>query len=147
MSAMSGANLIHDIGYLGQGLIGNPAAIVMCDELISYVRRLLRGIIIDDETIPMELIRKLGPGGSYLAEMHTARHHRQEFWRPKSFNRQSPDNWLAAGGANYGEVVTRKTLQILATHQPEPLPEGVSQAIDEIVRQAEQDLASHSFAV
>ena len=147
MSAMSGANLIHDVGYLGQGLIGNPAAIVMCDELISYVRRLLRGFEINEDTIPMDLIRKLGPGGSYLAEMHTAQHHRREFWRPRSFNRQSPAPWLAAGGAAYGEVVTRKTLQILATHQPEPLPEEICRSIDEIVSRAERDLVNHAFAV
>ncbi len=147
MSAMSGANLIHDVGYLGQGLIGNPAAIVMCDELISYVRRLLRGIVIDDETIPMDMIRKLGPGGNYLPEMHTAQHHRKEFWRPRLFNRQSPDGWLAAGGIGYGEAVTRKTRQILATHEPEPMPEAASRATDEIVSRAERALADHAFAV
>ncbi len=40
MAAMDGANLIHDIGYLGQGLLGSPASIVMCDEIISYVKRI-----------------------------------------------------------------------------------------------------------
>lgn len=37
MAALDVANLIHDVGYLGQGLLGNPAAIVMCDEIVSYV--------------------------------------------------------------------------------------------------------------
>lgn len=147
MSALSGANLIHDIGYLGQGLIGNPAAIVMCDELISYVRRLLQGIVLDDETIPMDLIRTLGPGGSYLAEGHTAQHHRREFWRPRLFNRHSPDAWLAKGGEGYGEAVSRKTRDILSSHRPDPLPEAVSQAVDEIAGRAEQALAGRSFAV
>jgi len=147
MSAMSGANLIHDIGYLGQGLIGNPAAIVMCNEVISYVRRLRRGFDIDEDTLPMELIRQIGPGGSYLAEEHTARHHRQEFWRPHAFNRHSPDNWLTRGGKSYGELITQTTRRILATRTPEPLLPAVSQALDEIVSEAERALAQREFAV
>ena len=147
MSAMSGANLIHDIGYLGQGLIGNPAAIVMCNELISYARRLLRGFDIDEDTLPMELIRKVGPGGSYLAEEHTARRHRQEFWRPHAFNRQSPANWLAMGGQAYGEAIAEKTRRILATHAPDPLPADISKALAEIASKAEQSLAQREFAV
>jgi len=147
MSALSGANLIHDVGYLGQGLIGNPAAIVLCNELISYVRRMMRGFDINPETIPMELIRTLGPGGSYIAEKHTARHHRQEFWRPQSSNRQNPETWFELGSEAYGEAVTRKTLQILTTHAPEPLPEAVSRTIDQIASRAGEALADHRFTV
>ena len=43
LSAFDGANLIHDIGYMGQGLIGNPAMIVMSNEIIGWVKRILRG--------------------------------------------------------------------------------------------------------
>lgn len=145
MSAMSGANLIHDVGYLGQGLIGNPAAIVMCDELISYVRRLVRGFEISEKTIPMDLIRKVGPGGNYLVEDHTLEHHRQEFWLPKFFNRNSPDTWTQNGGKTYGEMVTEKTIQILKTHKAEPLPEEVSRRIEKITDRAEEVLSGKQF--
>ncbi len=146
MSIQSGANLIHDVGYLGQGLIGHPAAIVMCNELIGYARRVMRGFEISPDTIPMDLIRKLGPGGTYLAEKHTAQHHRQEFWRPQLFNRHNPDTWLENGGPDYGQLVTEQTRQILATHQPEPLREEISRRIDEIARKAEEALADVHFA-
>ncbi len=145
MSALNGANLIHDVGYLGQGLIGNPAAIVMCDELISYARRLVRGFEISEKTIPMDLIRKVGPGGNYLTEDHTLEHHKEEFWLPKFFNRNSPDTWTQNGGKTYGEVVTEKTIQILKTHKGEPLPEEVSRRIDEITDRAQEALSDKQF--
>lgn len=141
MSALSGANLIHDVGYMGQGLIGNPAAIVMCNELIGYVRRMIRGFEISPDTIPMDLIQKVGPGGNYLAEEHTLRHHREEFWLPEVFNRDGPDAWIEKGGKTLGEVVTEKTIQILATHSPQPLSEAVSRRIDEIAQKAEEALS------
>lgn len=49
MAALDGANLVHDVGYLGQGLIGSPATIVMCSEIISYVKRMLRGFDISKD--------------------------------------------------------------------------------------------------
>ena len=145
MSALSGANLIHDVGYLGQGLIGNPAAIVMCNELISYARRMIRGFEISRDTIPMDLIKKVGPEGNYLSENHTLKYHRQEFWLPHLFNRNTPDTWIQEGGKAYGEVITEKTINILETHKPEPLPDEVSQRVDEISMKAEEALSGKHF--
>jgi len=145
MAALDGANLIHDIGYLGQGLLGSPAAIVMCDEIISYVKRILRGFDISREMIGMDVIQKVGPGGNFLTEKHTLEHFRQELWRPKFMNRDNPETWSKKGSKTYGERVTQKALQILGTHQPEPLPEEVAQKIDEIAREAEEGLAKIKF--
>lgn len=146
LAALDGANLIHDVGYLGQGLISNPAAIVMCDEIISYVKRILRGFDISREMIGMDVIQKVGPGGNFLTEKHTLKHFRQELWQPKFLNRDNPETWSKKGSKTYGERVTQKAVQILGTHQPELLPEEVSQKIDAIVRKAETALADMGFA-
>ena len=147
MSAQSGANLIHDVGYLGQGLIGNPAAIVMCDEIIAYTKRVLRGFDINQESIPMDLIRRVGPGGDYLTQEHTLKHHKSEFWTPSLANRKTPADWLEEGGKTYGEVVTAKALKILDTHRCEPLPAEVSRKIDGIAQRAEKMFAEKHMAV
>lgn len=145
IAALDGANLIHDVGYLGQGLLGNPAAIVMCDEIISYVKRILRGFDISREMIGMDVIRKVGPGGSYLAERHTLKHFRQEQWRPKFLNRDNLEAWAKRGSKTYGERVSQKALEILETHRPDPLPRDVGQKIDEIARKAETALGDMEF--
>ncbi|MGQ9553292.1 MAG: trimethylamine methyltransferase family protein [Anaerolineae bacterium] len=74
LAALDGANLIHDVGYLGQGLLGNPASIIMGDEIISYVKRLIRGFDISREKIAVDVIRRVGPGSNYLGEEHTVKH-------------------------------------------------------------------------
>jgi trimethylamine--corrinoid protein Co-methyltransferase len=145
MSALDGANLIHDVGYLGQGLLGHPASIVMCDEIISYVKRIVRGFDIDRERLALDVIRKVGPGGDYLAERHTVKHFRQELWRPRYLNRDNPETWEKKGSRRYAERVTQKALDILATHQPEPLPDGVIERIRTIAQRAESQLASIQF--
>jgi trimethylamine--corrinoid protein Co-methyltransferase len=145
MAALDGANLIHDVGYMGQGLLGNPAAIVMCDEIISYVKRIIRGFDVSREKIGIDVIRKAGPAGSFLTQRHTADHYRQELWQPKFLNRDTPKTWMKKGGQSYEEIVTQKALEILATHQAEALPEEICQELNEIATRAEKALADMQF--
>lgn len=83
MAALDGANLIHDVAYLGQGLLGHPAMIVMCAEIVSYVKRIIKGFDTSPEMMGLDTIHKVGPGGNYLTEDHTLRHFRSEIWRPQ----------------------------------------------------------------
>jgi trimethylamine--corrinoid protein Co-methyltransferase len=145
MAALDGANLIHDVGYLGQGLLGNPAAIVMCSEIISYVKRIIRGFDLTREKMGLDVIRDVGPGGQFLTMMHTKTHFLEELWQPKFLNRDSPQTWAVSGGRTYEEVVTQKALDILETHQPEPLAEDIQAKIAEIAAQAEEELAAIQF--
>ncbi len=138
MAALDGTNLVHDIGYLGQGLIGSPAAIVMCSEIISYVKRIIRGFAISRDRIGMDVIRQVGPGGNFLAEEQTLRLHRKEHWRPKFLNRDDPETWMKKGSRSYAEIVTQKAIDILETHTPEPLPKDLCRALDEITESAKK---------
>lgn len=145
LSALDGANLIHDIGYLGQGLLSSPAAIVMSDEIISYVKKVVNGFDISRSKMGLDVIAKVGPGGNYLAEKHTVKNFREEFWRPKHVNRDNFETWQALGQKEYAEVVTDKARKILATHHPEALPDEVSAKLDAIVETAELALSRHEF--
>ncbi|RLC97454.1 MAG: trimethylamine methyltransferase [Chloroflexi bacterium] len=145
LAALDGANLIHDIGYMGQGLLGNPAAIVTCDEIISYVKRIIRGFDMNREMMAVDLIRQVGPAGNFLTQRHTADHFRQELWQPKFVNRDTPKAWKKKGGQSYEEIVTKKAREILATHRAEPLPGEARQKIEEIANKAERELADIQF--
>ncbi len=145
MVALDGANLVHDIGYMGQGLIGHPAMLVMSNEIISYVKRIMRGFSLTREELALDVIRQVGCGGNYLAEEHTLKNFRQQLWQPHFVNRADPGGWKDRGGKTYGEVVIQKTLEILSAHRPEPLQADVQEKIDQIVRKAEKDLKGKHF--
>ena len=147
MAALDGANLIHDVGYLGQGLIGSPAAIVMGAEIISYVKRMIRGFDIGADRIGMDVIRQVGPGGDFLTAAQTLKLHRQEHWRPMFANRASLIHWKDKGRNTYGEIVTRKAIEILKTQKCESLPADVRQNITAIAKNAKTTLLNKSFDV
>jgi len=119
--------------------------LILMDEIISYVKRFMRGFELTADTLGLEVIAKVGAGGGYLNEKHTFKHWRNELWHPALMNRDNPDGWQAKGCKTYGEVVTEKALSILATHRAEPLPAEIRERLAAIVRQAEQDLAGLHF--
>jgi len=145
INALAGANLIHDIGYMGQGLIGHPAALVMCDEIISYVKRFMRGFKMDEFHLDLEEIQRLGPGGNFLASRHTARMFKKEHWYPDSMNRDNTETWTGSGRKEWGEKAIERAHDILATHQPSPLENGVRHRLDEIRERALVELKGVQF--
>ncbi|MCL5257342.1 MAG: trimethylamine methyltransferase family protein [Chloroflexi bacterium] len=145
LAALDGSNLIHDIGYLGQGLVGNPAMIVMDNEIISYVKRILRGFDITPETLALNIMREVGPGGQFMTTDHTLEFYKQEQWRTQLISRDEPASWIAKGKLSYGERVTQKTIEILKTHKPQPLPDDVRKKVDTIAKNAQKTLEGMTF--
>ena len=144
-AVLDGANLVHDVGYLGQGLVAHPAALVMCAEIISYVRRMMRGFDIDAEHIGLEVIKQVGPQGEFISTDQTLKYFKQEHWQPQLGNRDSLPSWREKGGRNWGERATEKAVAILKNHQPRTLPERLQSALDDIRSEAETKLKDQHF--
>ena len=132
LSMQAGSNLNHDIGYLAFGLVGALELVVITDEIISLNRRTLEGIEVSDETLGVEVIAKVGPGGDFLREKHTARYVRGQQWMPTMLNRKTRDHWKADGSPDLRERARRKALAILADHKPAPIAPAVKATIDRL---------------
>ena len=137
LSGLSGATLVHDIGFLDCADIGSLEMLVMTDEIIAMTRRVMRGIEVNDDTLMLDLIDKVGPAGHFMAEKETARRCRTEIWAPKLMDREPWVNWRAAGSPTMYNRIQVRLREILATHQPPLLPEGVAERIEAILQAAE----------
>ncbi len=147
MASLDGCNLVHDVGYLGQGLVGSVASLVMCNEIISYVRRIMRGFDISKDRIGLDIIHEVGPGGNFLAHNQTLKYCREEHWMPHFINRQSPEMWQKMGGRRYQEVVVEKALDILSTHKPDRLTDEEINRLDAIIDRSANRLKGEQLAV
>ena len=87
------------------------------------------------------LIDQVGPDGEFLGSDHTFEHFRDR-WYPDLFERANYDQWLAEGGKTLGERAADRVEEILSTHQPDPLPPDIVQAIDAIIQRAEREYAA-----
>jgi trimethylamine--corrinoid protein Co-methyltransferase len=133
LSLAAGSNLNHDIGYIDYGMTASLELIVIMDEYLSLNRRIFAGVEVTPETLAVDTIRQVGPGGDFLSSRHTAKHVRTAQWRPTIINRQGYVRWQEEGGLDLREKARRKALKLLETHQPEPLADGVAARIDALV--------------
>ncbi len=141
LNAVAGINLIHNCGTIAHGSSGSLEMGVICDEIINYVQRLLTQIEVNDETLAVDLIRRIGPAGNFMAEKHTRTHlEKGEILHPKLFNRQAIPDWKAKGQLSTREEARLKVKTILQEHKPMPLASEVTQQIDQILRQASQTM-------
>ena len=133
LSMQLGANLNHDVGYMDFGLSGSLAEVVLVAEFISRNRQLLKQIEVSDETLAVDVIKAVGPGGDFLGQRHTRRHLRGNQWRGQLLNRASYDRWMENGGTDVTEKARQKARDLLATHEVAPLPEGLAGRLDAVV--------------
>ena len=95
-SVLAGADMMSGAGLLDGSRTLSYPHLVMETEVYRIVQRLAEGIAVDDETLALEAIGRVGPGGTYLADPHTRRHAR-DIWRPAVWDRSPYDAWLAGG--------------------------------------------------
>ncbi len=101
MVAMAGADCIHlSAGMLDSGNSISYEQYVIDNEIIGMIRRVLAGINVEEDTIGLDVIEKVGPGGNYIMEEHTVDHMMEEFFYPDLSVRSIFDVWEKDGRPN-----------------------------------------------
>jgi len=129
MTALSGADLVHDIGVMNWGRLFSPTLHVLADEVIGMVKASMNGMEINCDTLALDLINKVGPRGNFISEKHTREHFRR-FWVPTLFDRSvNKEN-----AKTCDNMLVEKTVKLLDTHKPKPLSNQVLSELNEIER-------------
>lgn len=138
-SGLSGADLIHDVGFVEGAISGSLQQVVMMDEALAMVKRILRGIAVDEDTLAVPVIARVGPGGHYLADDHTYGHFKREFWFPRLLDRRRYSEWAADGAKTMEDRVQVRLNAILDAPEPATsLPREAQERIAAILAAAEE---------
>ncbi|MEE9199594.1 MAG: trimethylamine methyltransferase family protein [Dehalococcoidia bacterium] len=140
-SILAGTNLALYLGDTEGGLGFSLEATVMGDEIIGMLRRIMRGLPVDDEALALDTIRDVGPGGNFLETDHTFKHFRKEQWQPTLLCRTTFDSWAREGSKLMGQRIKDKLGEIIQSHQPRPLPEKVKTQLSAIIERRKQSLS------
>lgn len=136
---MSGANFVHDNGYTESGMTGDIFQTVLDDELISMARIVERGVEVNEETMAVNEIHNVGPGGHYLYEDHTMKWFRQN-WQPTLMDRNSYESWVEQGSKTMKDRVIEKTRNLRDNYEGprEKVPAKAEEEIERILQEAEK---------
>ena len=123
LTALAGSNYVHHAaGMLENMNTVAPEQFVIDNEILGMAMRVVQGIKVTEETLALDTIDAVGPGGHFLMADHTLRHMRSEFYYPSAVvDRQGWDMWHQDGALDARERAREIARDILAHHQPEPL--------------------------
>jgi len=140
MAYANGADVTFGTGLLDGSRILCLENMVVDDEIIGMVKRILSGIEVSEETLAVELIKKMGFNGDYLFDGHT-RAHVRELWQAKLGETGSYDAWKNAGAKSTTEKAQEKVAEILAA-EPAPFPADLGAEFDAIIAAAAEEAAA-----
>lgn len=121
LNGLGGLNMIHDVGYMEMGMTGSIEMVVMTNEIIKMVNRLLDGIHINTNTLAAEIINSVGPGGNFLVEEHTAQYFKSESTILPLMDRNNFEKWRSTGAKTLGFRVKERVKELIENHRPKAL--------------------------
>jgi trimethylamine--corrinoid protein Co-methyltransferase len=137
--ALAGLNYISGMGLNESENQQSLAQLVIDNEIVGMVQRLIRGVLVDDEHLATDLIMETGPDGDFLDSDHTLRFFREELFDPVISNRMKYERWQDSGSLPVHRRALERAEQILRDHHPEQeLDEKMAREIYAIVEREDQ---------
>jgi trimethylamine--corrinoid protein Co-methyltransferase len=119
-------------------MTGSVFQLTAMNEAIGYARRITRGIEVNEDTLAVDVINRVGPNGHYLKDEHTRRHYKNEYWLPSLIDRTSFEDWKLMGEKSFKDRTIAKVKDILATHEPVPLKPETEEMIETVLAEGEE---------
>ncbi len=133
---LAGADLMCGIGLLEDSATLYYEQIVVDDEIVGAIARMIRGEWADEDTLALDVIEKVGPGKNFLAQRHTMNHLKTEHFMPGLIDRRAYDSWAADGSKSLADRAREKTKWILANHTVPPMDAAVEKSLQAVIEKA-----------
>ena len=137
ITGLAGADILASAGNIETSYSVSLLQLVIDNEIIGMAKRAIRGIDFNEDTLGLDVIKRVGFDGNFLIDEHTLRHFKTEYLRHKIFNRKPREVWKDEGKKSMEVLATEKLEDLLQNHQPVGLPESTLQEMEEIMNEAQ----------
>ncbi|UCD30189.1 MAG: trimethylamine methyltransferase family protein [Planctomycetota bacterium] len=132
-NALGGTNFIHlSIGLMEQMLTASYEQCVIDNEILDAAFVMARGMEVNDETLAVDVLKDVGPGGNFLSHEHTVKHFRNLCWFPKITVRDKYQTWQATGAKDMRQRANEMARKILAEHHPTYIDEKTKVELEKL---------------
>jgi trimethylamine--corrinoid protein Co-methyltransferase len=142
---MGGVNfLMHGAGWMEGGLHAGFEKMIIDAELLQMVAAFLEPIVVDEDTLALDAIREVGPGGHFFGAAHTQSRFRTAFHKPMISDWRNYESWQEAGSPEAAGKANRVYKELLAAYEPPPIEAAVADELSAFVarRKAEGGVAT-----
>ncbi len=137
--------IMHAAGWLEGGLCASYEKFIIDLESLAMFAHFLDGFAITDETLALDMIAAVGPGGHHFGTPHTQARYSTEFYQSALSDRQGFETWQAAGGQDAAQRAHGLWKDLLARYEPPPLDPAMREAVLDYVAGRERALAGQSL--
>lgn len=135
MACIVMSDMLLGAGFLHGSRIWSYAEMMLDCEIFSVIHKMMQGIEVNDETLALDAIAKVGPGGNFLTQKHT-RQHMRDIFLPQFMDRRPYSEWETKKD-DARDWALEKARKVLATHTPTPLDPKVSAELARIITRLE----------
>jgi trimethylamine--corrinoid protein Co-methyltransferase len=132
--------VMHAIGWLDGGLTVSYEKFMLDVENLAMFQHFLGGFEINDDTLALDMIAEVGPGGHHFGTPHTQARFATEFYQPFLADRLNYETWQEAGGFDAAKRANLLWKETLAQYQAPPLDPGLKEEIEAYVQRREREL-------
>jgi len=140
LGILSGARSFGSVGTLASADVGSLTQIILDVEIIKSIERLLNGIDITADKLAVDVIKRVGSGGNYLAEDHTVKYLREEMWFPELLDRRNVGGWMESPKTMVENAKNKVRKILLQAENKSPLNEHQKREIAKLLKKADEEL-------
>jgi len=136
MASLSMSDMLLGVGLLNGSLIWSFEQMIMDCEIFDIIHKMMEGIVVNKETLAVDIIREVGSGGHFLSQEHTRKHMR-DLWLSTLMDRRPLSEWMAKkdGACDWAGERARRILKI---HKPETLDPHLQSELKKIIQSYEK---------
>ena len=132
-------------GPLSTDEVHDPRLVVIQDEFAEGLKRLARGFEVNGETLPLDVVKEVGPGGTFLSHPHTLEHFRDELWLPELFSGENYEAWNTGTRETILDKARTKVLDILKSHHPRGMTDQTEEKLLALIDRFAKDLGIDDY--
>jgi len=133
-AVMGGSTFVqHGAGWLEGGLVASFEKMILDAELLQNFAEILVPIRVDSETLALDAIREVGPGGHFFGASHTLARYRDAFYTPLLSDWRNYETWRESGAQTTDQRATLVFKKLLAEYEPPAIDPAIVEALDDFV--------------
>jgi trimethylamine--corrinoid protein Co-methyltransferase len=139
-AVMGGANLLkHGAGWMEGGLVASFEKLIVDAEILQMMAEFLQPLVVDDDTLALDAIGAVPPGGHFFGEAHTLARYENAFYQPMLSDWRNFETWREAGAQDAAQRANGVWKRLLAEYQEPPLDPAIAESLDAFVAKRKED--------
>jgi trimethylamine--corrinoid protein Co-methyltransferase len=140
-AVMGHANMIiHGAGWLEGGLVASFEKLIIDVEMMQMMAEFVEPLVVNEETLAIEAMREVQPGGHYFGTSHTMERYDSAFYSPVVSDWTNFENWKEAGGLDAAQRANAIWKQAINDYEQPPLDPAVLEELEEYVERRKREL-------